>query len=301
MQKTIRITRPCGGFTLVELLVVIAVIGILIGLTLPAVQAVRSAAQRTSCANNLKQIALGIHNFHSVEQRLPSGIHSPSNIVLPSTTWLTLTLPYIEQSNVWEETLADFQSNRDPFSHANHQRVIKTYQCPSDPSSGTTHWTHENRLVASTNYLGINGTDWQSNDGVFYLDSTIRFADIQDGLSHTLLIGERPPSADFWYGWWYAGYGQQGTGSVDVVLGVNELKAPALGSETTYLEPCSGAPHRFQPGNSMEQCSAMHFWSHHPSGANFALCDGSIHFLTYSIDNEVLRSLATRSGGDIAN
>lgn len=288
-----------GGFTLVELLVVIAIIGILIGLLLPAIQAVRSAAQRTNCANNIRQVALALHNFHSVEQQLPSGIHAPNHPDFPSTTWLAFILPYIEQQNTWEQALLEFQSSRDPFSHVNHQRVIKTYQCPGDPLSGTTHWTHESRLVASTNYLGVNGTDWQSNNGVFFLESAVRFADIEDGLSHTLLIGERPPSADFWYGWWYAGYGQQGTGSVDMLLGVNETKAPGNDEETTHLEMCPDGPFQFQAGDSIEQCAVMHFWSHHPSGANFAHCDGSVHFINYSIDNSILRSLATRSGNDI--
>lgn len=300
MSKTtlMRSLRLRNGFTLIELLVVIAIIGILVALLFPAVQSVRTAAQRTNCANNIRQIALSLHNFHSAEQRLPSGIHSPYHSDFPSTTWLVFILPYLEQQEVWRQSLFEFQTNLDPFSHANHQRVIKTYQCPSDPNSGSTHWTHENRLIASTNYLGVNGTDWQSEDGAFFLESAVRFADIEDGLSHTLLIGERPPSSDFWYGWWYAGYGQRGTGSVDVLLGVYETKAPGNGDETTHLEMCPAGPFRFQPGRSTDQCSSMHFWSHHPSGANFALSDGSIHFIDYSIDDSILQSLATRNGSE---
>ncbi len=288
------------GFTLVELLVVIAIIGILIGMLLPAIQTVREAARRTQCSNRLRQIALGLHNFEAATRSLPNGTHSPNDETYPSLNWLTLLLPHIEQQNIWDRTVDQLATNFNPFTHSNHYRPIATYGCPSDPTAGIAHWTHEGRLVASTDYLGVNGTDWQSEDGVFYLDSKTRFSEITDGLSNTLMVGERPPSADFWYGWWYAGYGQQGTGSVDSLLGVNETKAPKDNSEVTYLETCPDGPTQFMAGQSNRQCDVLHFWSHHPGGAHFALCDGSVQFLGYSVDNEIIRSLATRAGGETA-
>ncbi len=286
------------GFTLVELLAVIAIIGVLIGLTLPAIQSVRESARRTSCSNKLKQIALGLHSFQSSMRNLPSGIRPQASDKFPSLTWLAQILPYIEQQNLWDRTTQEFSANSNPFTHSNQQQLINTYACPSDPNAGRVHFTHENRIVALTNYLGVNGTNWENQDGVLYLNSRTKFSEIKDGLSNTLMAGERPPSPDYWYGWWYVGYGQQGTGSVDMLLGVNELNAPPIPGETTYLEQCPAGPYQFEVGNSNEQCDALHFWSHHPSGAHFALCDGSIQFLAYTVDNDVLLSLATKSGGE---
>lgn len=286
------------AFTLVELLAVIAIIGILIGLLFPAIQAVRESARRTQCSNRLRQISLGLHNFHSTHRHLPSGIRSSDHETQPSLSWLAILLPYVEQQNIWEESNRLLAANPNPFANNIHRHPIKSYACPSDPSAGKVHWTHENRLVATTNFLGVNGTNWQNEDGVFYLESQTRFSEISDGLAYTLMIGERPPSSDFWYGWWYAGAGQLGTGSVDSVLGINETKAPTVDGEITYLEQCSNGPHHFKRGSSNQQCDAFHFWSHHPNGGHFALCDGSTQFMNYSLSNVILSAMATRAGSE---
>src|SRR5262249_51159207 len=120
-----------------------------------------------------------------------------------------------------------------------------------------------------------------------------RLADIHDGISNTLLAGERPPSADHNLGWWYAGWGQNRDGSAESVLGVNEMN-----TYSWTQGRCPPGPYEFQPGAVNNMCDAFHFWSLHSGGANFVLCDGSVHFLTYSAA-PVMPALATRAGGEV--
>src|SRR5262249_42670158 len=128
---------------------------------------------------------------------------------------------------------------------------------------------------------------------VLYLNSKVRLTDITDGTSNTILVGERPPSPDFWYGWWYAGYGQAGTGSIDMLLGARERNYGG-----GYVAQFPSRPHHFQPGNIREQCDVFHFWSLHSGGANFVFGDGSVQFLAYSADS-ILPALATRASGEV--
>ena len=126
--------------------------------------------------------------------------------------------------------------------------------------------------VALTSYLGVSGTDLGSRDGVLYAERRVlRLTDITDGSSNTLLVGERPPGADLAYGWWYAGPGQDLTGSGDVTLGVRERNVALPGA-------CPDGPYQLA-GRLTEQCDLFHFWSPHAGGANFLLADGSVRFL----------------------
>src|SRR5262249_40425790 len=143
-------------------------------------------------------------------------------------------------------------------------------------------------------YLGNAGINEQSNDGVLFLDSRVRIVDVKDGTSQTLLAGERPPSADFRYGWWYAGIGRDQNGSLDHVLGAREINQSIAGA---YLRLCPAGPFSFARPDPNDLCAAFHYWSFHPGGANFALVDGSVHFLRYSANN-ILPALATRAGGE---
>lgn len=287
------------AFTLIELLVAIAIISILVGLTLPAVQMVREAGRRTSCLNNLRQIGIGLLNYETSRQKLPAGIAAYGATPYSSTTWLAQLLPQVEQQNIWDRAVEDYRYDPNPFlSHMGMRTVVPTYQCPSDPDSGKVSWTHENRLVTTTSYLGVNGTNYHRRDGVFYLNSVTKFRDIGDGTSHTLMVGERPPSPDFWYGWWYAGHGQAGSGSPDMLLGVREVNDPPPAGLTNYLETCPPGPFSFMRGKYGQQCDTLHFWSHHPGGANFILCDGSVRFVPYTADT-VMPQLATRNGSEV--
>lgn len=212
-------------------------------------------------------------------------------------SWIARVLPFIDQTPLWDQAIEDYNFNPVPFrAHRGMQTTVTTLGCPSDPAAGQVQWTHEGYLVACTNYLGVNGTNFQARDGLFNADQSIRLAEIADGQSNTLLIGERPPSLDFWYGWWYAsGQGSISTG--DVTLGVAELNPSSNGIQS-YLEDCPAGPYRYGSGRN-DQCDTLHFWSYHSAGGNFALADGSVRMIPYEIADSTMQSLATRNGGEV--
>jgi prepilin-type processing-associated H-X9-DG protein len=193
--------------------------------------------------------------------------------------------------------VADYARSRSPFRgepHANLAHPIPLYSCPADPRGPGPHPTHRNRVVAVTSYLGVLGVDHLRKDGVLYAGSRTRFGDVSDGTSQTLLVGERPPASDFWYGWWYAGVGMGQSGSPDSVLGVREVRRGA-----TYTRGCGDGPYGFTPTALADRCNVFQFWSLHAGGAHFLLCDGSVRFLSHSAD-PVLPALATRAGNESA-
>jgi prepilin-type processing-associated H-X9-DG protein len=148
--------------------------------------------------------------------------------------------------------------------------------------------------VAYTDYLGNEGINFRRLDGVLFLDSKVRLTDITDGLSSTLLVAERPPSADGIFGWWYAGGGQDQDGSGQAVLGVREKNSGYVGS-------CPNGPYDYGPGKPQNQCDMFHFWSLHAGkGANFLFCDGSVHFIPYAA-KDIMPALATRDGHEAVN
>jgi prepilin-type N-terminal cleavage/methylation domain-containing protein/prepilin-type processing-associated H-X9-DG protein len=295
MRKQLHRTH---GFSLVELLVVIFIIGVLTAILLPAVQMARESARNSHCKNNVRQIVLACQQFESTYGHFPSGVESnrlSSNWV--ASTFLLRCLPYVELNDLYDAAASDFQRQPSfafPVAHTGLSHPVKLFACPSDSRSPGPQTTKANQVVALTNYLGVNGVNYEKNDGCLYVDSSIRFRDITDGASQTLLLGERPPSADFWYGWWYAGYGQNQTGSCDMVLGAAELS-----EGNAQLVGCGRGPHLFKQGKFQEQCDTLHFWSPHPGGANFAFADGSVRFITYGAA-DILPKLATRAGGDAA-
>jgi prepilin-type N-terminal cleavage/methylation domain-containing protein len=287
-------TRP--GFTLLELLVVLAIIGVLLGLTLPAVQRARAAADRLRCANNLKQIGLALHQYHDTFLVLPPGVNIGSgNFAYPYLAWHARLLPFLEQSNLWQGTMAAFRQDPFPFDNPPHvglATVVPLFICPADGRLVTPQVTSSGFPVAFTSYLGVEGTNRSSGDGLLYLNSRVNFRDVRDGLSNTLMVGERPPSADLLFGWWYAGAGQDSrTGSCDMVLGVREINAsrPRMN--------CPAGPYAFTSGDLNNLCDLFHFWSLHSGGGHFLCADASVHFLPYSADS-VLPALATRAGGE---
>lgn len=283
------------AFTLTELLVVIGIIATVLALLLPAIQKIRAAADRLRCANNLKQIGLALHLYHNDHRALPPGItsHGPGER-LPRVTWLNRLLPYIEQDALWRQTEAAYRLDPIPFNnppHTGFATVVRLFTCPSDERVTRPQPTRNQRVAALTSYVGVVGTNLFERDGTLYVDSRTSLSAIHDGTSNTLLVGERPPSFDFWYGWWYAGFGQFGSGSPDMLLGVRELNHVA---EAFY---CGRGPHHFRSGNPDDQCDYWHFWSMHPGGANFLFGDGSVRFLHYSADG-IMPALSTRAGGE---
>jgi prepilin-type N-terminal cleavage/methylation domain-containing protein/prepilin-type processing-associated H-X9-DG protein len=286
------------GFTLTELMVVLAIFGILLALLLPAVQYARAATARIQCANRLRQLAIALHSFHDAQQSFPPGIvRDTPTARTPNSTWLVAILPHVEESGLWQKTMRAYELDRSPFHNPPHDliaHVLPVAQCPADGRVSVAQITRRDRLVALTSFLGVSGTDLHAEDGVLFADSQIGFRQIVDGASNTLLIGERPPSPDFFYGWWYCGVGQARTGSVTIVLGVREINT--FGDN---YGSCYGGPYFFTPGQIDQPCDRFHFWSLHQGGANFALCDGAVRFLPYSAD-ALLPALATRNGGNAA-
>ncbi len=290
-----------AGFTLIELLVVIAIIAVLIALLVPAIQKVREAAARTQCVNNMRQIALACHNFHDTNKAFPQGV----NYTYPYYyfSWMAQLLPFMEQNGLWNQATAYANNTNDwPWGPPNNPglaAIVPNYTCPMDPRS-LVAMDAKGYLVAFTSYLGNSGTHGNPNpgqttvgyDGVLFWTSRIRFADITDGSSNTFLAGERPPSADLWFGWWFAGGGFDYSGVGDVLMGYNEVQyAQAMGCATTYAN--------YQAGNLTNNCDQAHWWSLHSGGANFAFCDGGVRFIAYATSPTTLEALASRNGGEV--
>lgn len=280
-----------SGFTLLELLVVIGILAVLVALLLSAVQRAREAASRMSCTNNLRQIVLGLHNYHGAYASFPPGVHSSNPY--PFMGWGARLLPFVEQSALWNQSQQAFA--RDPFfrnnpPHAGISTVLRIYSCPSDARTQSA-FDLGGFQVAFTDYLGVEGTNQYREDGMLYLNSQTRFRDVADGTSHTLIVGERPPSPDGHLGWWYGGWGQSKDGSAEMLLGALEVIEEPLYSQCPRVSP------GFGPGSDRNPCDAFHFWSHHIGGANFLFVDGSVHFLSYSAAS-LLPDLVTRAGGE---
>jgi prepilin-type processing-associated H-X9-DG protein len=280
--------------TLVELLVVVAIIALLLGLTLPAVQQVRRAAAAAQCQNNLRQLGLALHSYHDGQHRLPPGVAGEAERnPYPFVSWLTRLLPHVEQDALWRVSQEAYKSDRFFESEPHHPvlgRVITLFACPADPRCASPK-DFVLFKAAFTSYLGVEGVSQKARDGLLYLDSQARFADIRDGASNTLLVGERPPSADLTLGWWYAGWGQAKDGSCEMLLGAREILTKKL------VPPCPPDANRFRPGTVSGECDFLHYWSLHSGGAHFAFADGSVRFLRYEAD-PILPALATRAGGE---
>ncbi len=287
--------RP--GLTLIETMVVIAIIGVLIGLLVPAVQRVRDAAMKTRCTNNLRHIGLALQQYHDAQGSFPPGMsYRDGTDPYPFMSWNTRLLPFLEQQALWEQAQKAYALDRSFYDnppHTNRTVVVSLFCCPADPRTLSVEQLADGQRVTFTDYLGVEGSNQNRQDGVLFLDSIIRLTDISDGTSNTLCVGERPPSADGILGWWYAGEGQSKDGSADMVLGVRELN---MG---TFAPNCPLGPYSFGPGRPKNQCDAFHFWSLHLGGAHFLLADGSVHFLNYAA-NPILPALATRAGGEAA-
>jgi len=321
------------GFTLIELLVVIAIIAVLIGLLLPAVQKVREAAGRLQCRNNLKQVGLALHNFHDTYYRFPSahqigktwytttpredapGGFAPNGYPNegPFHSWMLRIAPFLEQDVIYQQVNFSPSSAGWPWWQymknlpATNDTTLngiplKILVCPSDARSHLI--LNYPPKVALTGYMGVNGRNegpTQSDrvqfpgfDGMLYVNSGVRMADVVDGTSNTLFVGERPPSNTPpnnipEYGWWFAGSGDSPYfGTTDVVLGVLEY-SPVLAKRDM-----------FRPGalNDPRDEHRYHFWSLHPGGGNWLMADGSVQFLQYSAALTTIPALATRRGNE---
>jgi prepilin-type processing-associated H-X9-DG protein len=211
----------------------------------------------------------------------------------PYASWIAFVLPQLDNGPAWAEAVADYAGRPafvGPPPHGTLARPLPVVLCPSGRKQVGT--TDDNVTAAFTYYLGVSGSIGATRDGVLFPGSAVRFTDITDGASQTLLVGERPPSPDNHFGWWYAGQGMSFDGSADFLLAVRD-------TNRTFRAPtCPLGPYPFQPGVPDNMCDTFHFWSLHPGGAHFLFADGSARFLSYGA-NEVLPALATRAGGEV--
>jgi prepilin-type N-terminal cleavage/methylation domain-containing protein/prepilin-type processing-associated H-X9-DG protein len=325
------------GFTLIELLVVIAIIGVLIGLLLPAVQQVREAAARTQCTNNLKQIGLALHSYHDTYKAFPPGYvdrntdpnSTPDNDLGPGWGWASFLLPYLEQGNVYRRI--NFTQGVGVGSNAAiSQLALAIYQCPSDPYQQAfpvydSTFTNPIATVAHGNYVGCNG--WvecfsgaggnpqpgpggdglpgnfgPAGVGLFYRNSRLRVANVTDGLSNTIVVGER--SGDHSPSTW--------TGAV---AGGRCPAWRAAQPPSPYAPPPGPAYDNadyaealvLAHGNGTHVPSAdfpifdpdVFYSMHTGQGANFLFGDGSVHFLTSGINPSTFQALCTIAGGEV--
>jgi prepilin-type N-terminal cleavage/methylation domain-containing protein len=282
------------GVTLVELIAVIGIIAILVSLALPAVHAARVAARRISCASNLRQIALAASQYHDVFRRLPSGTSSARSRS-PFQGWMVSLTPYVEKNQIFVDAVDDYRRTTYFPEHRNFPKAIGLFACPEDDRVQSTQFSiRHNYNVALTSYLGCNGTDSQSRNGVLYYASEVRFSGISDGLSNTILVAERPPSPFYDLGWWYAGVGDLfRSGSLDHTMGTSET------SKSRYAD-CDQRPQSPQPGKLTDECSANHFWSLHSGGLHLAMADSSVRFFVYG-SNRSFDSLGTRNGHEVVS
>jgi prepilin-type N-terminal cleavage/methylation domain-containing protein len=319
------VLRPRRGFTLIELLVVIAIIAILIALLVPAVQKVREAAARTQCINNLKQIGLGLHNYHDVNKAFPPGFISTlspgwtfnyggstnqaASETGPGWSMFALILPYVEQTALHKAIRFDLPIT-DPANAGPRSTQVPIYICPSDTIPKLISlWPTSLSItdMAVTSYVGCLGSGNPSNfptsysaayeepgfNGMFHRNQRIRFADIIDGTSNTIGMGERMSefSPNGWAGVVPGAqtvYSERHAAKLGQVVGATAR--PAITMVTVHIR--SGGPNAptGSPGG---------FWGPHMNGCNFLNMDGSVRAISSSIDITAFRALGSRNGGEV--
>lgn len=299
------------GFTLVELLVVIAIIGILVALLLPAVQAAREAARRMSCKNNIKQLGVAVHVYHDVNRRFPISVSPYAEGPSPSRQrngkgWIVSILPQLEQQPLYDQFQPCFNGDffsggglKDPSCRDAVKTQLSVLQCPSDSSArrlSLNEWEWKGTAVAVTNYKGVLGDTRMGGTasihagsmpdchatgpcpGVFYRVTymhSVGFNSIQDGTSATFLIGEDVPSANY--------------------------HSAAFYSNGDFAS-CHATLNFFpDPPRPNDWWDVVSFRSRHPGGAHFAFCDGSVRFVSETIDYAIYRGLSSKSGGEVVS
>lgn len=317
VDRVLARTWKLHGFTLVELLVVITIIGILIALLLPAVQAAREAARRMQCSNNLKQLGLGLHNYHSALNSFPPGINCRlADLSTPRDTWPLFLFPYFEQGNVsdlwWQSAPDDWSSAQ---RMAVRQAVIPILRCPSDAAEfdgagfmrsnyvacfsadGTMVEPGTNCTVDTcNNNASQNPSVTSRTRALFNVRVARRFADVADGTSNTVALSETisgPNGSNDARGRWWNDWGCQ--------YSHNRTPNSTLPDQVGYWvvstmcdptkAPCDGG----SPCWSTENYAAR---SLHPGGVQVVLADGSVQFISDSIKLSIWQGLGSISSGE---
>jgi prepilin-type N-terminal cleavage/methylation domain-containing protein len=314
-----RTHSPRSGFTLLELIITFAIIGLLLALYVPALTVAREAARRTQCQNNLKQIGLGLVNYHELFQTFPPGYvargvtadDDATRETGPGFAWGLLLLDFLDQSPL-ASTIIYEQDATDPQNAAAMSTVMPMWRCPSseapftfDLSAGLSVY-----LLSSTNYVGMYGVgDMTASPGrpaapgAFYRNSHTRTWTIGDGLSHTILVGERAawhefvpraagvPANSTWFAAIPGATRPAGVESVPLMMvGPASLVLGTVGTDLPGLET-------LRP-NHANFIGA--FSSGHEGGLNVNLADSSVRFLSDQVDPRVLHALAqTNAGGAV--
>jgi prepilin-type N-terminal cleavage/methylation domain-containing protein/prepilin-type processing-associated H-X9-DG protein len=301
--------RMRRAFTFVELLVAIGIVGILISLMLPAVQSTREAGRRTQCLNNLRQIAVALHLHDDVHGFLPPRPTDHPNDPHDTLHWPALILAQMDRQPLWLATqqacFQDAVSHHHP-PHIGHVTIVREYICPSDSRLRHPFSVDDYGPAAFGSYVGVAGSPrggaYVAGGGllpapgmlVYHEPSGSSLAAVTDGLSQTLMVGERPPPASLEAGRWYSRflYGGANPGPDGI------LHIPAAGQ--LVGDPCAPSETGFGPGRIENPCDRHHYWSLHPTGANFAFGDGSTHFMSYDAA-PIMHAMATRSRGEKVN
>ena len=267
-----------SGFTLVELLVVIFIIGILVAMLLPAVQAAREAGRRVQCQNNLKQYGLAFQNYHTAHEAFPIGnIHG---------TWWTAQSCCCPIGGGRGYALVNYQFPGDCFQAGNSvpvaqdpgSYVLPIDECPDDPSRGKIWFAYSGYgHHGCTNYLGVMGTSPTAEDGMLFSGPPVSMDDVRDGISNTIIMGER--------------------GISNSPLRLDLLRRRRQHGQLQFRRGRQSLQHEIGPQRwPADGNHDFHFWSYHPGVAAFLWADGSGRFLNYSIDFPLFQAMSTRAG-----
>ena len=331
----VRRSQRRTAFTLVELLVVIAIIGTLVGLLLPAVQSARESARRSQCTNSLKQLALGIHNYHDANRKFPLAFKATDAYKSGMTdatygqgiSWIAFVLPFIEQSALFSKVnfdIASITTSSDPNSSLAVSNRVDTLYCPSNGSleDGRVSGSGTPASAARTmNYFGIMGVVVPSSltgtypkysnggirpsQGMFGVAATnsavslqpkgVAAKDVTDGMSKTYLLGEIA----------WSGMGKQGDFSVQSYLtgyngwGSGQFINPVR--NIFYSRPINISKAEVAGGMTVATDGGynnMNWGSNHPAGANFAMGDGSVTFVEDAIDMNLFMAAGSKASAD---